>query len=174
MNLTFPSAPNSIYKKTVSSVYFFFKCNLSFIKLNKAIHCTLCTLEVNLLLSLHLFFSFNWYNFFKEKDLRRKVTSFQKRQIKSKHQFLKQKNVTEKTCLKDVLQLKQHLLRIKGKNISRVTLKIMKRKYNFVQKCYSHMPDYEHECHCPVCNVNLKCGSGGRNNIKKTRKSSET
>ena len=36
------------------------------------------------------------------------------------------------------------------------------------------MPDYEHECHCPVCNVNLKCGSGGRNNIQKHKENSKT
>ena len=41
----------------------------------------------------------------------------------------------------------------------------MKSAFPFITKCSSSVPDYQHEYHCTICNLNLSLASSGSNDI---------
>ena len=41
------------------------------------------------------------------------------------------------------------------------------KKYTFIRKCSSNVVDHEYKFHCNTCNTDLKCGTGGINDIDK-------
>ena len=43
-------------------------------------------------------------------------------------------------------------------------------KFDFISECSISVPDHRHKFRCSVCNLDLACGGGGVNDVKKHSK----